>query len=155
MSTGDAPPESSYDKALAEYQSGMTNLGRSLFAVAALLVLGGVVLVSAHPDPILVGIMSGMTVLQILLGVFAVKHEVWVNYVVMLLYTAILVLNLWSLGQTPEQGKQTSNPGSCIGLLICCAFIYYTRNNLMAYSKVKSEKARLDSAPPDMLDGPQ
>lgn len=135
------PAESSATARLArkQYEQGMKDLGRSLIVLASLQAVDCLFSLAARVPPwlgILVGVLAPI---NFTLGCFALRRHLWVNIVVVVFAGLQLLLNLAALGQQ-DPGQAGASAGSCVGVLILVALMYYSLNNLRMYLEIPADE---------------
>jgi hypothetical protein len=144
----DLQPSPAGEQARKKYRKGMKDLGRGLIALSILQILIALLFFAmVGKDPILVAVMATLlgvlAVVNILLGIFALQIQVWVNYAVIVWASLLLLLNFLGYilqGMQAAEGRGTGggNAGGCCGIVILVALIYYSVRNLQEYGRMKA-----------------
>jgi hypothetical protein len=132
----------------------MRDLGNGMIALALLqIALASLLVVIAsgpeknRAETIVVTVVIGVLASTFLgLGILARRRHAWVNYVVATLAVLVLGVNIINLGRTEgETARPGAGTGTCFGLVIAAALLYYSVTNLQWLSRAKVEELR-DSA---------
>jgi hypothetical protein len=139
-----------------KYEKGMRGLGTGLIVLGALQSILGAVAVVLIGDPLLMAILVPLATIDITLGIFARLQHTWVNYVVAVFASLMLILNCVAAGAAKHENRDAPPaPGSCLGYLILGAMIYTSINNLQTRSQLRKleqqQEQELEALPGDEL----
>jgi uncharacterized membrane protein YhaH (DUF805 family) len=135
----------------ARYRKRMRELGNGLIALAVFEAIGAVLIINDPRSVFSLRLVFGLLPVAILtLGILARRLHAWVNYVVAVLGCLGLVLTVMQMG-TPPPPDQTRIPsapfGSCFGLIIAAALLYYAINNLQKLRAARNPNRLQDAMP--------
>jgi hypothetical protein len=129
--------ESSIEKAWNLYRKGMKDLGRSLIVLGVLQFLLLALISAVRFDPIMIVALGTMILIHCGLGFFAVAMHYWVNPVIAVWSTLLLVSNYLALGGEQPQ-KPRTNMGPCFAFLIAGAMLYCALKNRRLYREASA-----------------
>ena len=74
------------------------------------------------------------------LGYLLRQLHAWVNYLIAILAGGLLLVNLGLLGSSRDQAVPGANAGSCVGMLILAALLYYSVQNMKMHRELRSRR---------------
>ena len=120
------------------YRKGMKELGRGLIVLDVVQSLIMAIPSLPAADRSVLAILAAM---DIILGVFAVRLHIWVNYVVGILALAFVIITSVRMAlasQIPRDKRDMESSFICFSLIIPAALLYYAVNNLQKYKRVQA-----------------